>query len=107
MSAGAGSSGLAEVVGTTLTLAGRTNRWTGIDCDTRDDAVVVMAVTTGSPADASGLQRGDVIVAVDGRELDDSANLAELAEHTPAGGKVELTVRRGGAEHRFAVWRPA
>lgn len=55
---------------------------------------VVNAVAPGSPAEASGLQPGDMIVQADGREI---LTITDLQEHTHEhlGQPVELTVQRG------------
>ncbi len=55
---------------------------------------VVARVTTGSPAAQAGLKRGDVITAVDGKNLVDDSDLAQaLALHKP-GDQLKLTVLR-------------
>ncbi len=58
-------------------------------------AALVLAVVPGSPADASGLLLGDLIVAVDGAPTAGAGSLAHaLGAH--AGGVVRLGVLRGG-----------
>ncbi|HEY8469831.1 MAG TPA: trypsin-like peptidase domain-containing protein [Longimicrobiales bacterium] len=65
--------------------------------------VVVEDFTPGSPAERSGLARGDVIVSVDGRKVDRVGQLQRLiALHEP-GDVVELGVIRYGSPHRFEV----
>jgi membrane-associated protease RseP (regulator of RpoE activity) len=56
--------------------------------------VLVASIDRDSGAAQAGLQRGDVIVAYDGKPVDDPQRLAELVRQTPAGKSVELTVRR-------------
>jgi serine protease Do len=68
-------------------------------------AALVLAVVPGSPADASGLLLGDLIVAVDGAPAVGAGWLAHaLGAH--AGGVVRLGVLRGG-EPREVVVLPA
>lgn len=59
--------------------------------------IVVVTVRTASPAEAAGVQPGDVVIAIDGTEV---ATLAGLVDHlrsrTP-GESVVLTVVRDGA----------
>ena len=56
----------------------------------------VVKVPSGTPADRAGLRQGDVVVAVDGRSVDDGIGLiVALRAHQP-GDVVTLTVRRGG-----------
>ena len=60
-----------------------------------------MGVDAGSPAEAGGVQAGDVIIAMNGepvRSLDQSARVAALR-----GSPLTLRVRRGGAEHDIAL----
>lgn len=59
---------------------------------------VVAAVVEGTPAAEAGLQRGDIIVAMDGREIRSMPELAGLIQRQQPGDTVEMTVRRGGEE---------
>lgn len=59
---------------------------------------MVADVESGSPADKAGLRPGDVIVAVDGREVRGSTDLRNRVGLTPVGTQVKLTVRRGKGE---------
>ena len=53
-------------------------------------------VTEGSPADAAGLQAGDVVTAVDGRAINGAGDLSgRIRGHKP-GDKVRVEYRRGG-----------
>ena len=62
------------------------------------DTVVVEAVAAGSPATEAGLQRGDVLVTVDGVAAS-SIPLARLLERTRMPGeRLELSIRRGDIE---------
>jgi serine protease DegS len=57
--------------------------------------VVVTQLTVNSPAVNAGLQVGDILLAIDGHEVDRAqAALAQLAGHKP-GGTVRLRVQRG------------
>ncbi|HMC07758.1 MAG TPA: trypsin-like peptidase domain-containing protein, partial [Actinomycetota bacterium] len=57
----------------------------------------ITAVTPGSPATAAGLQVGDVITAVNGQAVATSAEAADAVASNPAGSKVTIKFRRGGA----------
>jgi putative serine protease PepD len=64
--------------------------------DAPNGGAQVGAVTSGSPADKAGLQKGDVITAVDGKSVA-SANALTVAVGSHAvGDKVELTIQRNG-----------
>ena len=65
--------------------------------------VRIGAVSPGSPAEAAGLQRGDVIIRLDGRELADLGEYSNaLKEHQP-GDTVELTYLRDGVEKTVSI----
>lgn len=68
------------------------------------EGVQVAAVTPGGPADEAGVQPGDVVLALDGTQLDDGAPAlaAAVNAHQP-GDEVELTVRRDGAQDSVTV----
>jgi Do/DeqQ family serine protease len=62
------------------------------------EGALVSSVTPGSPAERAGLERGDVILRLDGREIADSNALRNEISRTRPGSTVELTVFRGGRE---------
>ncbi len=55
---------------------------------------VVLRVESGSPAQAVGIQPGDVIIQVDGIEVDSAASFSRYVSQK-AGQQVVLTIRRG------------
>ncbi|MGB3897440.1 MAG: DegQ family serine endoprotease [Mesorhizobium sp.] len=57
---------------------------------------VVASVEDGSPAAEAGIQAGDIIVAVDGREISGSADLRNRIGLSPAGSRVEIAYLREG-----------
>jgi serine protease Do len=64
---------------------------------------LVSDVQTGGPGDHAGIERGDVIVAFDGRPVADSNDLRNLvAEHQP-GARVTLSVRRGRSTRELSA----
>ena len=62
------------------------------------DGLLVRAVEEGSAADRAGLERGDLIVAAGGRELDHVDVLYEALDAARAEGRIELTIVRGTDE---------
>ena len=56
----------------------------------------VAEVTPGSPAEAAGVETGDVFVAVDGRPISDSADLIVAIRDQAVGETVALTLADGG-----------
>jgi serine protease Do len=66
--------------------------------------LLVRAVEDDSPAARAGLERGDLLVAAGGRELDRADVLYEALDEVPAaGGGLELTVARGTEERAVTV----
>jgi serine protease Do len=63
------------------------------------DGLLVRAVEEGGPADQAGIERGDLIVAAGGLEIDRvEALYSALDGLPPSGGELELTVVRGTEE---------
>ena len=64
---------------------------------------LVAEVTSGSAAEAAGLQQGDVIVAVNGESVIGSAALGAAIKDHDAGDQIELTIVRDGAEQTLTA----
>jgi S1-C subfamily serine protease len=58
--------------------------------------LLVGSVAPGSPADKAGLERGDIIVAMDGKPLTDSGRLQEFIRQAKVGTEITLTFVRDG-----------
>jgi serine protease Do len=72
----------------------------------RMDAIrgaLVNGVQEDGPADAAGVKRGDVIVALNGAEVESSNDLRNEVAALKPGTKAELTVVRGGREHTITA----
>ena len=69
----------------------------GIEVETRNDQLIVLAPIDGSPAERAGVRSGDLIVSVDGKDASQQS-LDKLVKHLrgPPGGHVKLGVRRSG-----------
>jgi serine protease Do len=67
------------------------------------DGVLVRAVEDDSAAERAGIERGDLIVAAGGREIDRVDALYEALDQARAGGELELTVVRGTDERNVQV----
>lgn len=88
---------------------GKVNRaWLGVravDLDPDDADLLgvpggarLVEITDGSPADAAGLQAGDVVVSIDEHTVDDASDLVkQLATYQP-GDRAVVHVRRGTAD---------
>jgi serine protease Do len=64
---------------------------------------LVNSVEAGSPAAKAGLQTGDVILAVDGKPVESSADLPRVVGETKPGGTLALQVWRKGAAQELRV----
>jgi serine protease Do len=59
---------------------------------------LIADVVKGSPADKAGLLRGDVILRFDGKEIENSHKLSQLAAATPPNTQVKIDLLRNGEE---------
>lgn len=69
----------------------------GLNMDEARGAIVSVVVA-GGPADDAGFERGDVVLAIDGVEIDGSAELTRRVGSVAAGERVSFTVLRDGEE---------
>ncbi len=67
------------------------------------NGALVANVTTDSPADKGGLERGDVIVSYDGHTVEENADLPLLVANTKVGTKVPIDVVRDGKTRTLTV----
>ena len=68
-----------------------------------DEGVRIKQVIRGSPADDAGLEKGDVITAVDERSVESVDDVRGALEDKGPGDKVTFSVRRDGEEEEVAV----
>jgi serine protease Do len=68
----------------------------------RPGGVFVTSVTPGMPADAAGLQRGDVIIRIDGRKIQDSASFGTILG-AKGGPSMDLVILRFGVRKTVKV----
>jgi S1-C subfamily serine protease len=69
----------------------------------RGDALLVVAVTTGSPAAAAGVLVGDVLLELDGRPISSPEDLLDLLAGDLVGRAATLRLLRGGTATDVAV----
>ncbi len=71
--------------------------WLGVSIAADQNGLVVAQVVPGSPAEAAGLEQGDVIVGLDGRQVASPDELGSaIAAHAP-GDRIELQLADGRA----------
>jgi S1-C subfamily serine protease len=68
-----------------------------------DTGVLVTSVSAGSPAEATGMRPGDIIVKWDGQPAEDSTQFSRLVARTKVGSTVEILVWRRGQELKLPV----
>ncbi|MEO0466379.1 MAG: Do family serine endopeptidase [Pseudomonadota bacterium] len=68
-----------------------------------DGGAIVADVTGGSPAEQSGLERGDVVIAVNGRSVEDSTELTREVGRLLAGSVNEFQILRDGERRSIRV----
>jgi serine protease Do len=64
---------------------------------------LVAEVTTGGPAEKIGIERGDVIVEFNGKEVKDQHELPGMVANTGVGTTAQVKVLREGKEKSFSV----
>lgn len=89
-----------------------TRAYLGVVIDQRNTAqgAVITEVAPGTPAEKAGLQRGDVITAVNGTKLNGQTPLGSVLDPLKPGDTVTLTVNRNGETKTLTatlVERPA
>jgi Do/DeqQ family serine protease len=64
---------------------------------------IVTSVQSGGPAERAGLQRGDVITAINKQPVLDNNSLRNLVASLPPGSKVDVAAQRNGREQNFQI----
>ncbi|MGC8520572.1 MAG: DegQ family serine endoprotease [Steroidobacteraceae bacterium] len=67
------------------------------------EGALVASVNPGSPAQAAGIQAGDVIIALNGHKIENSNDLPVRVASLLPGTKVDLTIWRNHAERHVTV----
>jgi serine protease Do len=64
---------------------------------------LVADVVPGGPADQGGIKRGDVIIAYNGKAVEDSHHLPPLVAATPVNQEATVTILRNGKEQKLSM----
>lgn len=77
--------------------------WLGVSFVMAPEGAQITSVVSGSPAEAAGIRRGDVITEVDGRAVTETRPLdAHILQYSP-GDRVEITLLRNGRTREVTV----
>ena len=109
-------SDVAANIVTQLLENGRVTRgWLGVQIqDVTDDiaeslglqnrrGAIVSSLVAGGPADEGGLQRGDVVLAINGMDVEDSGDLTRRVGAVAAGAEVSFDLLRDGDERTIRI----
>lgn len=69
----------------------------------KDYGTLVADVVENSPAEKAGLMRGDVIIGLNGKEVEEPYNLRNLVASTQPGEEIELQIIRDGSIKKLTV----
>jgi membrane-associated protease RseP (regulator of RpoE activity) len=69
----------------------------------KDSGLLVSSVENGSPADKSGIQTGDIIIAIDGKDVESASELRKALREKKDGDTVRVEVLRGRARQTFVA----
>jgi S1-C subfamily serine protease len=67
------------------------------------DALLIVSVSSGSPADAAGLLVGDLLLDFDGEPVESPGSLLELLDGSRVGREVPVRIARGGVDQTVTV----
>ena len=70
---------------------------------THNVGLVVISIADSQPADVAGILLGDVLVAVEGRYLEQPSDLVDALSSVPDGGSIRVTALRGGVAQEIIV----
>lgn len=77
----------------------------GIQVESRDDSIVVIAPIAGGPGERAGIRRGDEIVSIDGQSVSGASAMDDIVSHLRGepGTKVLVGVRRPGVDNKLEL----
>jgi serine protease Do len=67
------------------------------------EGVLVTQIYKGDPADKAGIKEGDIIIAVDGKNIASSRELSRTVAEAEVGSKMKITLLRDGREKEVRV----
>ena len=67
------------------------------------EGVVIVALTRGGPAAQAGIQPGDVVTSIDGKQLKTLGRLQSVLREKKPGDRVEVSYNRGNVQNKATV----
>jgi S1-C subfamily serine protease len=67
------------------------------------NGVVVVRVLPSTPAEKSGLRRGDVITEIDGQPVTNAEQLQRFVENSQIGQSLKMQVQRGNQSRQLSI----
>src|SRR5258708_6922888 len=77
----------------------------GVFWSARAEGVTASDFSAGSPAAAAGLQRGDILLAINGQPVQAPSDVIEVQHKSHEGTTLTYTVRRRGSQRRWQMGR--
>ncbi len=68
-----------------------------------EKGALVGDIAKGSPAEKSGIKRGDIILEYNGKKISDVGNLRNMVAQSKVGSEISITILRGGKEYAVKV----
>ncbi|MBI5634430.1 MAG: DegQ family serine endoprotease [Nitrospirae bacterium] len=68
-----------------------------------EKGALVGDIAKGSPAEKSGIKRGDIILEYNGKKISDVGNLRNMVAQSKVGSEIPITILRGGKEYSVNV----
>lgn len=94
---------LQDLSGSSPLLTGGGNRRIGVMLEPGTSPPEITALSPGYPAERAGLEPGDVLIEVNGEQVEDGADARQKIAATPEGQEVQVTVQRDGQPLKFSM----
>jgi S1-C subfamily serine protease len=75
----------------------------GITSQPSQDGILITGITSGSGADAAGIQEGDLITAIDGKAVQSQDQVGDAIRAHKPGDSIKVTVDRAGKAQTFTA----
>ena len=77
--------------------------WLGVLSYTMREHVVIAGVMPGGPGEKAGLQQGDLVISIDGKDVNDRRFLYEALRNRQPGQNINLKVLRNNRVHQLDI----